>query len=254
MPARPDPRFRLPIIANCIALFAATLLIVSCATKTAEDAAGEPTASPTPSPSPTPEQTADATPQPTPLPTPEQPKPVYTITVSTDQGETTQTVVSPEATPTPEPDESTATVALAEPPPATPEPTPEGNFLSRTWHKIFPKKEPKPAPEQPVITAPKEPFFARLWHSIFPKKKQPPAALPPSWLGTIKLVNERGSYVLIDSQGFVTPPAGELLTAIGNDAETASLRISADRDPPFYIADILSGKPQPGDKVYSPNP
>jgi len=41
---------------------------------------------------------------------------------------------------------------------------------------------------------------------------------------------------------------------IQNGIETGSVRMSSLRNPPFLIADIVSGDPSPGDKIYLPQP
>jgi hypothetical protein len=89
---------------------------------------------------------------------------------------------------------------------------------------------------------------------VFPRKAGPPAATTPAWAGTIKLVDYQAKYALIDSETYTSLAPGAVLNAVGNDAETGSLRVSADRDPPFFIADIVNGRPAVGDRVYSPTP
>lgn len=76
--------------------------------------------------------------------------------------------------------------------------------------------------------------------------------MAPRWLGTVKLVDQREGYVLIDSQTYSALATGQTLNSIGNDSQTATLRVTADREPPFVIADIVSGAPHVGDRVYSP--
>ena len=93
-----------------------------------------------------------------------------------------------------------------------------------------------------------------MWHKVFPKKLEPPAAAPPQWIGTIKLINERDGYALIDSPSSLGVTVGETINSVGADSESGVLRITADRNPPFFIADIVSGKPHAGDRVYSPRP
>ncbi len=115
---------------------------------------------------------------------------------------------------------------------------------------------PTPDPTEPTEpAAPKPNFVAALWQKVFPPKDQTPetpAATAPNWIGTIKAVNDRDDYVLIDSQPYQGLPTGAVLTSVGADSETGSVSVSDDRDPPFFIADIISGNPSPGDRVYSP--
>jgi hypothetical protein len=112
-------------------------------------------------------------------------------------------------------------------------------------------------PEGIVVIDKKEPGLLTKWWetatSLF-KKKQPeaPVASAPSWIGTIKVVNQAERYVLIDSKLTVALPPGEILNSVGNDFESGTVRTTADRVHPFFIADIASGNPSVGDRVYSP--
>ncbi len=116
---------------------------------------------------------------------------------------------------------------------------------------------PTPTPESTVPAEPKANPVVALWQKVFPPKDQAletPAATTPNWIGTVKAVSERDDYVLIDSQPYQGLPTGAILTSVGAASETGSVRVSDDRDPPFFIADIVTGKPSPGDRVYSPLP
>jgi hypothetical protein len=252
-------------------------LTFSCATKKKEPSAHAATAAGKPKASPSPTAT------PAPSPTPEA---RYIASVSVEGGESTSRVISSESSPSPSPSASPT-------PAASPSPTPKSkspNFLSATWRKIFPAKvkaTPTPTPQMvfrvttengnqaeipvggsgpqmppsepaptPIMlkSRPTENFASRLWHKVFPKKAAPPSAEPPQWVGVVKLVNERDGYALVDTQNYAALPAGETLNAVGEDRETGVLRITADRQAPFFIADIVSGKPRAGDRVYSPKP
>ncbi len=109
-------------------------------------------------------------------------------------------------------------------------------------------------PERTVVLDEKPPgLLKRWWQSIFkPKKPEFPVASAPLWIGSIKVVNARDRYVLIDSALAVAMPPGEILNSVGNDFESGSVRTTADRVHPFFIADIVSGNPAVGDRVYSP--
>ena len=85
---------------------------------------------------------------------------------------------------------------------------------------------------------------------IFPKKAAPPIAEPPRLIGTIKMVNKEDKFVLIDAVSYGGAQPGDVLVCIVNQRESANLRASTLRNPPFLIADIASGSPSPGDKVY----
>ena len=85
---------------------------------------------------------------------------------------------------------------------------------------------------------------------IFPKKKQPPVAQPPRLIGTIKMVNKEDHFVLIDAIASGSTQPGDALVCIVNQQESANLQASSLRNPPFLIADIVSGNPSPGDRVF----
>ena len=76
---------------------------------------------------------------------------------------------------------------------------------------------------------------------------KPPAPLPVA-IGRVSLVNEELGFVLIDTQE--TPETGtELQTRANDGQETARLRVSVEKKRPYIIADILKGKPLPGQVV-----
>jgi hypothetical protein len=87
---------------------------------------------------------------------------------------------------------------------------------------------------------------------MFPKKAGPPRGQAPQLIGVVKMVNPDDHFVLIDSiSGLGTEP-GTLLVCITDQKETANLRMSPLKNPPFLIADIASGTPAPGDRVFKP--
>jgi hypothetical protein len=262
------------IFVLCMTAFA-TASLISCAGKkpaAPHAAASKPKASPTPS--------AAATP--TPAPTPEA---RYVARVSVEGGETTEQELKPANQPSPTPSASPSPAASPSP---TPKPKPK-NPLTAAWQKIFPAKvkatptptptmtfrvstedggqaevplgpagnvqpTPEPAPTPIMLKARGESYFSRMWRKVFPKKATPPTAEPPQWIGVVKLVNEHEGYALVDAQNYATLPPGETLNAVGEDRETGVLRVTADREAPFFIADIVSGKPRAGDRIYSPKP
>jgi len=94
-------------------------------------------------------------------------------------------------------------------------------------------------------------FFSHL----FPRKSPPPpAATPVQWAGEIRMVNIAENFVLIESLSGVAVVPGEKYLAIRNTQETGAVRITSLRNPPFLIADIISGDPSPGDKIHLPRP
>jgi len=94
-------------------------------------------------------------------------------------------------------------------------------------------------------------FFSKL----LPGKNPPaPLASPVNWAGEIRMVNVAENFVLIESNSSAATIPGEKYLAIQNGTETGSVRMTALRNPPFLIADIVSGDPSPGDKIYLPRP
>lgn len=126
---------------------------------------------------------------------------------------------------------------------------------------LFPacaSKKEKPADpppqEEPAKPATKSPF-ATVFGIFKPRKKNnPPAAEAVQWIGEIRMVNAAGNFVLLESTSPVAPVPGEKYLAVNSDAETAVLRMTALRNHPFLIADIISGTPSTGDRIYMPKP
>ncbi|CAN5795997.1 hypothetical protein BH09VER1_BH09VER1_19530 [soil metagenome] len=112
-----------------------------------------------------------------------------------------------------------------------------------------------PAPNQPKKTLwyYLSPFtWASSVGKLLPHKAKPPAAQAPQLIGTIKMVNKEDKFVLIDGASFQGTAPGDALVCITNQKETANLRMSTLKNPPFLIADITNGNPSPGDKVFKP--
>ncbi len=282
-----------PFLPRAARLAVATLalgILISCATKKEKPPSSAPAvatadkkkSSATPAASPT------ATPAPTP-----QARYVASVKVDgvdVTQGQ----VLTPDNQPTPSPSPAAAPTPAPSPSPTPKPKWKPPNLVAGAWRKIFPPKPtpaptpgatggvtirvstaeggqteqvvhegsnsssaanpiPAPTPIQ-IKLRPTEGFLMRMWHKIFPSKKEPPSATPPQWVGTIKLINEREGYALIDSPTSFSLPVGEALNSVGVDTESGVLRVTADRNPPFFIADIVTGKPRAGDRVYSPKP
>jgi hypothetical protein len=83
------------------------------------------------------------------------------------------------------------------------------------------------------------------------KEKPAPAAPQPVLVGTISLVNEESKFVLIDAGLLPTPPPDLALKSYTKDIESGDLLTSRERRRPFIIADIKSGIPKKGDRVYT---
>jgi len=132
-----------------------------------------------------------------------------------------------------------------------------------------PKPQPTPAPTAAAAAAPgatpaaTPPQFKKnilgqiltgfgLWEKIFPRKKEIPKAQPAHLVGTVKLVNKEEKFVLIDTLTAGQVATGDNLLCIMNERQTAALKMTGLRNPPFLIADITDGTPEVGDRVYAP--
>lgn len=139
------------------------------------------------------------------------------------------------------------------------EPQPAGTTATaQTPSLLRPLPMPTPAPTPAQAPKVKKPFLAQVFScfglldKLFPKKKEPPKAEPAQLIGTVKMVNLDDKFVLIDALVYTPGAPGESLVCIANQRESASLHISPFRKPPFLIADIVSGTPSVGDRVYKP--
>jgi hypothetical protein len=111
------------------------------------------------------------------------------------------------------------------------------------------------AAAMPAQKVPKPSFLQQCLGKIpnpFHKKQKPPTALLPQWTGVIRMVNSAEHFVLIETNAISTAVPGETYLSVAKGLETASLRMTALRNPPFLIADIISGDPSPGEKIYRP--
>lgn len=131
-----------------------------------------------------------------------------------------------------------------------------------TRQESTPKKKPDDAPELTAnfvdSPAKKTAIFSGLgsFFSQFPPRKNPPppAATPVQWAGEIRMVNTAENFVLIESLTAVATIPGEKYLSIRDTRETGAVRMTSLRNPPFLIADIISGDPSPGDKIHLPRP
>lgn len=122
---------------------------------------------------------------------------------------------------------------------------------------IIPSRD-KPA-ERPVPHAtspdadPRSPggFLSRLstpltrWQR---KTPQPPKAQPLRKIGTVRTLSKDGSYAIVELEpGMMVAPGTELLiTATGGDPSCLKV---AEIQPPYFVADIVNGRAEPGDRV-----
>ncbi len=109
------------------------------------------------------------------------------------------------------------------------------------------------APSAEPEAEPKKPWTEALFgwtKNLFPKKEKPPTAIPPQLLGQIRQVNPESGFVLIDATVSSAANPGDALVCISNQQETADLKLTSLRSASFVIADITSGEPSVGDRVY----
>jgi hypothetical protein len=93
-----------------------------------------------------------------------------------------------------------------------------------------------------------------LLHAPWKKKGGTPAsgaaAKGPQLIGSVYLVSDAPSFVLIDNGSLPPPAVGTVLT-INNPGGTAvEMKVTQIRKPPFVVADIVKGAPKKGDPVY----
>lgn len=109
------------------------------------------------------------------------------------------------------------------------------------------------APQVPKIRKPILSYlfgWTSIWQKIFPPKAKPPTAQPVQLIGTIRQVNLDNQFVLIDTMTNFSAAPGEVFVTLSKQTQTATLRMSPLKSPPFLIADITDGKPSPGDRVF----
>jgi hypothetical protein len=84
---------------------------------------------------------------------------------------------------------------------------------------------------------------------LFPHHKSPPpkaqVLLP---VGIIRTVAQDGSYVIIELEPGIMIPPGRILFVTASAGEPVRLR-AAENQPPYFIADVESGHPTPGQSV-----
>ena len=138
-------------------------------------------------------------------------------------------------------------------------------FSAASWSRAAPQRLRSLRTARPESRIPSLPSQSRsrpLSTSVFswfgsipnllPRKAKPPQAQVPRLIGVVKTVNSEDRFVLIDATTFQGAEAGDLLVCIRDQKETANLRMSTLKNPPFLIADIASGTPSPGDRVLKP--
>jgi hypothetical protein len=97
-------------------------------------------------------------------------------------------------------------------------------------------------------------WLGALGKILPPKKSKTPAAMPVDWAGTIRMVNTAENFVLIESESASPVIPGEKYLSVQDGRETGILLMTTLKAHPFLIADIVSGHPSTGDKIYIPRP
>ena len=72
----------------------------------------------------------------------------------------------------------------------------------------------------------------------------------PLFVGTVTLVSEDPSFVLIDNGSLPSPTAGTVLTINGPGTPPVEMKVTRIQKPPFVVADIVKGTPKKGDRVF----
>jgi hypothetical protein len=86
----------------------------------------------------------------------------------------------------------------------------------------------------------------------FPWGKKPPRAVARTahLVGTVFLVSEEPTFVLIDNGSLPPPAAGTVLTINTPGGVPVEMKVTQIRKPPFVVADIVKGTPKKGDPVF----
>ena len=87
---------------------------------------------------------------------------------------------------------------------------------------------------------------------LLPWQKKPPRAIAKisPFVGTVTLVSEDPSFVLIDNGSLPPPAAGTALIINTPGIAPVEMKVTAIRKPPFVVADIVKGIPKKGDRVF----
>jgi len=92
-------------------------------------------------------------------------------------------------------------------------------------------------------------FLGRLLPRLGAKKTPPPPkATALIRVGTVKSLSVDGTYAIIKLEPGVLVQGGTELFVTATGTEPARLRAAESR-PPYFLADILAGKVEPGDPV-----
>jgi len=70
-------------------------------------------------------------------------------------------------------------------------------------------------------------------------------------VGTVALVSPEERFVLIDVTSLIAASPGTDVITIADSRETSQMKISRERRNPFVIADLISGAPKVGERVFA---
>jgi hypothetical protein len=84
---------------------------------------------------------------------------------------------------------------------------------------------------------------------FFHHKQPPPRAQALQRVGIIRTLSADGTFVIIELEPGIMIPAGRELIVTADGGEPIRLR-AAESQPPYFIADIQSGQPVPGQTVF----
>ena len=95
---------------------------------------------------------------------------------------------------------------------------------------------------------------------LFSTRRPPPATLSNvpgaaavRFLGNVRVIGTGGRFVLVEASAAAVTAGladGQTLVCRAAGADTATLRVSRERRPPFVVADVDSGAPHVGDEVF----
>ena len=81
-----------------------------------------------------------------------------------------------------------------------------------------------------------------------PKPTPPPKAAPLRHVGTVRTLSNDGSYVIAELEPGIMVATGMELLVTATGGEPARLKV-AEIQPPYFVADIVSGHPEQGDRI-----
>jgi len=80
----------------------------------------------------------------------------------------------------------------------------------------------------------------------FTRKPLPPKAVALLTVGAIRTISNDGSYVIAELEPGIMVTAGTSLLVTANGEETSHLKV-AEITPPYFVAEIETGHPEPGE-------